>query len=75
MSALRQTAGKSLEGDIARGDQAAQRVGLTPGQRADARPQLVHLEGFDEIIIRPRIKPAHPVMGFGACCQQQHRPQ
>lgn len=44
---------------------------LSPQKRPHPRIQFLHFEGFDKVIIRPGIKPGHPVGKIVACGQHQ----
>ena len=47
--------------------------GLAAQQRADARRELVEIEGLDEVVVGARIEPGHPVGDRIARGDDEHR--
>ena len=60
-----------VDGQAAKPDFPFGWLALAPQERAHARVQLVHLEGFDKIVVRPGVQPGHPVCQIVARGQYQ----
>lgn len=62
-----------IEGEAADIEAAAGGGGAAPTEGADAGGQLIHSEGFGQVIIGARIKTGDAVFGAGARSQEDHR--
>ena len=52
---------------------AAPRVPVPTPQRPQPGEQLRHLEGLDEVVLRPRVQPLHAIAQASPRRQDQHR--